>query len=927
MKPDLDGLQGKLTEMASEFRKRNDWVLVTNYDSVAGDAEVIVEWPQGAKRQSFDELYQELEKVFGTVRRADGKEVIFPQGIRVFAMNAEGQITLSPIKGLIKNYTTKRIVEITSRLGSVKLTSDHSVMGFQNEQIVPLKPEDAQWICTPQFYPSFNGTKQVDLGKENLFSSKVRNKNGTLMLYRSPIVQDAIVDEELMTFLGLWIADGCYHKSKGGVGIHISSYEDRKCAQIIDNVLKRFGSKGPTVVDDGVTAIVQSATLYNLMHYLGFSGNSHTKRIPAFIFGLKSELIAAFLKGYFSGDGTVSKGDINATTYSPNLRKDIQTLLLFFGIKSHVRTELSGGFNKTGASGFKISINCSFHKKMFAEKIGFLQEYKMNKIYFSPIDKSTSFVPLKQETMMALRTKVAKKQFRDALLIKKNKGKLTKSMLKRILSEAEKDDFVKNLEYILDMQVEFDLNKKSKTVSEGVETIVYDIETAEGNFIANNIVLKNSDGLSAGGIMSQVMARENKSFQTLVLKQLYPEHAEQIQKMGSNYFFCDFGSGQLDFLREAFGENFFVLDHHQPKDIAHALHANPLLFGFNGGTEISAAGMAYLFAKAVNPKNADLAALAIVGAMGDMQDSGGKLIGLNAQIASEGISARVLDRKTDLRLYGRISRPLIPFLMFSTNPVLPELTGNEENCREFLAQIGIPIQNGDAYRSFEDLTSQERKKLVTELILHLDSHGVPEWKIRELIGEVYTLTRENEKSPLRDAKEFSTVLNAVGRHNRSEIGLAVCQGDRADAYAEALSLLQKHRRELREGIEFMLSKGVEERKWFYFFDAENSISDSIVGIVAGMLYGSGTIGFDKPIIAFSRYENGDIKASGRATKELVRRGLNLGHGFREICAVLGPGNEGGGHAVAAGVKIKLEARNRFLELLDQKIEEQLTGEK
>ncbi|MDO8625365.1 MAG: DHHA1 domain-containing protein, partial [Candidatus Diapherotrites archaeon] len=112
-------------------------------------------------------------------------------------------------------------------------------------------------------------------------------------------------------------------------------------------------------------------------------------------------------------------------------------------------------------------------------------------------------------------------------------------------------------------------------------------------------------------------------------------------------------------------------------------------------------------------------------------------------------------------------------------------------------------------------------------------------------------------------------------------------------------------------------------KWFYFFDAENTIPDSIVGIVAGMLYGSGTIGFDKAIIAFSRYEDGSIKASGRATMELVRNGLNLGKAFREICDELGEGNEGGGHAIAAGLKLELKNRELFLELLDEKIAKQL----
>jgi RecJ-like exonuclease len=431
------------------------------------------------------------------------------------------------------------------------------------------------------------------------------------------------------------------------------------------------------------------------------------------------------------------------------------------------------------------------------------------------------------------------------------------------------------------------------------------------------------DGLTSGAIIATTMQRLGMSYKPLVLKQLYPEHITPVRELGSSYIFIDFGSGQLDFLRKEFGEDFFVLDHHQPLPVAHRLHANPMLFGFNGGTELSAAGLAYLFAKTVDERNTDLSALAVIGAMGDIMDATGKLIGLNSEIADDGIRAGVLDRKTDLRLYGRISRPLAQFLTFATNPVLPQLTANEANCKSFLEGMGIPLQNGEKYRSYEDLSTDEKKKLSSALILHLDSFHVPEWKIKELIGEVYTLTREDPHSPLRDAKEFGTILNACGRWGRSDVGLSVCMGDRMSGYEEALSLLQKHRRELRDGITFMLQKGVDEKKWFYFFDAENAIPDSIIGIVAGMLYGSGNIGFHKAIIAFSRYEDGSIKASGRAAMDLVRQGLNLGKAFREICDELGPGNEGGGHKMAAGLKLEAKNRDLFLELLDAKIAQQL----
>ena len=47
---------------------------------------------------------------------------------------------------------------------------------------------------------------------------------------------------------------------------------------------------------------------------------------------------------------------------------------------------------------------------------------------------------------------------------------------------------------------------------------------------------------------------------------------------------------------------------------------NPHLFGIDGARDVSGSGVAYFAAKAVNATNMDLASIALVGALGDMQD-------------------------------------------------------------------------------------------------------------------------------------------------------------------------------------------------------------------------------------------------------------------------------------------------------------------
>jgi RecJ-like exonuclease len=133
--------------------------------------------------------------------------------------------------------------------------------------------------------------------------------------------------------------------------------------------------------------------------------------------------------------------------------------------------------------------------------------------------------------------------------------------------------------------------------------------------------------------------------------------------------------------------------------------------------------------------------------------------------------------------------------------------------------------------------------------------------------------------------------------------------------------MREHSAALRRGIEFVHEHGIQERKSYYFFDAGTEIQDSLVGIVAGMLYGS-FIQENKPIIALARNGDGTVKVSGRGTSYLVRRGLNIGQALKDIEKEI-PGVEGGGHRIAAGAKVPEEKIEEFLQKLEEKIERQL----
>lgn len=434
----------------------------------------------------------------------------------------------------------------------------------------------------------------------------------------------------------------------------------------------------------------------------------------------------------------------------------------------------------------------------------------------------------------------------------------------------------------------------------------------------------DADGICAGAVASLALDRAGIENEVEFVKQLDPESVAKVRDGGSLIWFTDLGSGSLDTLE---GLDCVIADHHTPNGSLDVPTVNPHLHGLSGAQELSGAGAAYLVAQALDPANADLSALAVVGAVGDLQDAQHcRLTGLNRQVLEDGRRAGVLAWHVDLRYFGRETRPVHKMLQYSSDPAIPGITGSEEGALGFLTSLRVRLKSGEEWRSWARLDDGEKRLVASRLVEHLLSMGTGHRMARRMLGEVYTLVNEEGGTPLRDAKEFATLLNSCGRHERPRLGLEVCRGDRGASYTRALSLLQDHRRSLVEGIQLVGELGIRSTGVLQWFDAGDGIQDTLVGVVAGMLLGSGESGADPslPMFAFARAEDGSgVKVSARAARPLVERGVDLSAVMREATAAVG--GSGGGHNVAAGGLIPEGVRERFLAEAERVLRGQLRG--
>ena len=439
----------------------------------------------------------------------------------------------------------------------------------------------------------------------------------------------------------------------------------------------------------------------------------------------------------------------------------------------------------------------------------------------------------------------------------------------------------------------------------------------------------DADGITSAAIASTALARAGIDHEVVFEKQLDDDSIAGIAAREFDVvLFTDFGSGQLDAIAAHEDRGDFVpviADHHQPADRDTRYHLNPLLEGIDGASELSGAGASYLLARALegpDGDNRDLAALAVVGAVGDMQNSEGGLVGANESIVADGVDAGVLEARTDLDLYGRQTRPLPKLLEYASDVKIPGISNDEAGAIAFLTELDVDVKRDGEWRRWVDLDGEERQTLASALMRRAVASAVPSDRIEALIGTSYTLVDEEPGTELRDVSEFSTLLNATARYERGDVGLAVCLGDRGDALAEARRLLRTHRQNLSEGLQWVKSEGVTHEEHLQWFDAGSRIRETIVGIVAGMAVGSPAVDRSKPVIAFAEESAEELKVSSRGSHALVRRGLDLSAVMREASQSVG--GDGGGHDVAAGATIPVDERDAFLAAADRIIGDQLS---
>ena len=419
----------------------------------------------------------------------------------------------------------------------------------------------------------------------------------------------------------------------------------------------------------------------------------------------------------------------------------------------------------------------------------------------------------------------------------------------------------------------------------------------------------DADGITSAGIICTALHRAGYDFHATLMRNPFTQGLERVkQEQNEMVIFSDMGSGQIETM-EKFGCKIIIIDHHQylksKPDSKDVLQINANLCGIDGNYEACGATLSFSIAKALDLGNADLAPLAIAGAIGDKQYIGG-IKGYNKTILDEALKNGYLKQSTGIKLNGE---SLADGLYYSIDPYYTGLSGNEEGIHKLLEKLHLGKNT-----KIEELDNEKKKQLQSILLFKLIKNGCQK-------NIIDTVIRERYWSDLLqcELERFADLLDACGKGGNRGLGLAICLNDKK-AFEDAVKLEKEYKQKILDELLKLEKDGAKEKKSIRFFHS----SDSSLGGVVGGIAMNYIFDKEKPLISLAR-KNDELHVSSRGNQYLVNNGLDLGLAMKEAATQLN--GHGGGHKIAAGATISLEKEEEFLGAVDKIIAQQMKGEK
>jgi DNA topoisomerase IB len=398
---------GATTLRVEHIKRLDDQAIEFDFlgkDSVSGDAELYYRLDGQLGYATFEELLKRVAQASYS-KDSEGRELIVPlKRLEVLTASSldqrKAKIEWGVVTEIITHEVRKPMFELSLAGGrQIRVTGDHSLFKIDQRSRYNAVAAPVHRMSTKD---SIATVSCLPVGLPDRL-----------------VVDSVPLTDDLLTYCGLWLADGCYGEkavmiSAGGdvevlsfVQSFSASYSGKMMGFLhgsdasvgmaaFNNYQKARARSTLAVLEAGETAFgfrmnakgdiwCHSIALVRLLQSLRLSGYAAEKDFPEWVHSLSDRQIGRLLRGYFSGDGCVPSddGSIRASSSSRKLLEHARVLLLRLGIDSTIhRSDSKTGFKRSGP-GWVLAIRRNDSKRMFLSSVGLLQKEKTARVKFT----------------------------------------------------------------------------------------------------------------------------------------------------------------------------------------------------------------------------------------------------------------------------------------------------------------------------------------------------------------------------------------------------------------------------------------------------------------------------------------------------------------------------------------------------------------
>jgi V/A-type H+-transporting ATPase subunit A len=226
-----------------------------------------------------------------------------------------------------------------------------------------------------------------------------------------PVTVPERVDREFAEFLGLVLSDGMLTEKT----VRFHNDDDSLRARFDELAERLFGIETAETVHNTVqTSEIRSSVVASLVSALGVpeTRKSVTGSVPDAVLTGPDEVVTAFLRGYYLGDGSVSGGTVEISTSSEAMATGLTYLLSRLGVLYRVRRRENGAnrISVTGADEL-----ATLHGALATEegvdhvKVASIGDYARETTGNTNVDT----VPVDAETLVEIAEAASYTQFKD----------------------------------------------------------------------------------------------------------------------------------------------------------------------------------------------------------------------------------------------------------------------------------------------------------------------------------------------------------------------------------------------------------------------------------------------------------------------------------------------------------------------------------